>query len=202
MTRQTKLQRDVSKHRVKEKRAPSARAGRGSSAEIRTQNTELPVWVAEPALERGSTQEGICSDKTEALMELSGCFDGKNYLKGQLALHNLTESLQSSQTACPFFQKPQALLFFLSSSQSSLFSQAGLAHQLIFQHKAWPAPVPFRTSFLNNVQSSWAPLPFRNASKRTLLSSLLNRPRSVLHKSRAAILLTSLLTSRIKNQIS
>lgn len=65
-----------------EKRAPSAQAGRGSSAEITTQNTELPVWVAEPALECGNTQEGVCSDKTEALMELRGCFDGKNYLKG------------------------------------------------------------------------------------------------------------------------
>ncbi|KAK4808475.1 hypothetical protein QYF61_005792 [Mycteria americana] len=69
--------------------------------------------------------------------------------------------------------------------QSSLFIQAGLLpRQLVFRHLGTACSCAFRTSSLKNVQPSWTPLPFRAASQGTLLTSLLNRPKTALRKSK------------------
>ncbi|KAK4815509.1 LOW QUALITY PROTEIN: hypothetical protein QYF61_003067, partial [Mycteria americana] len=88
------------------------------------------------------------------------------------------------------------LLFFLSSSQSSLFSQAGLPPRwLVCRHLGTAHSCAFRTSSLKNVQPSWTPLPFRAASQGTLSTSLLKRPKSALRKSKVPVLLTPLAAS-------
>ncbi|KAK4819036.1 hypothetical protein QYF61_024401 [Mycteria americana] len=74
------------------------------------------------------------------------------------------------------------------SSQSSLVSQAGLLpHQLVFRHLGTARSCAFRTSSLKNVQPSWTPLPVRAASQGTLSTSLLNRLKSALWKSKVAV---------------
>ncbi|KAK4807061.1 hypothetical protein QYF61_018402 [Mycteria americana] len=71
------------------------------------------------------------------------------------------------------------------SSQSSLVSQAGLLpRRLVFRHLGTACSCAFRTSSLKNVQPSWTPLPIRAASQGTLSTSLLNRPKSALRKSK------------------
>ncbi|KAK4830462.1 hypothetical protein QYF61_011186, partial [Mycteria americana] len=71
------------------------------------------------------------------------------------------------------------------SSQSSLVSQAGLLpRRLVFRHLGTARSCAFRTSSLKNVQPSWTPLPIRAASQGTLSTSLLNRLKSALRKSK------------------
>ncbi|XP_072704104.1 uncharacterized protein [Ciconia boyciana] len=63
---------------------------------------------------------------------------------------------------------PNVLRLGPSSSQSSLFSQAGrLPHRLVRQHMGPVCSRVLKISFLKNVQPSWAPSPFRTASQGT-----------------------------------
>jgi len=107
--------------------------------------------------------------------------------------------------SCPEWPAPASkghkLSFFISYNQSSLFSRADhLPCQLVFQHMGMACG--FKISLLNNVQPSWTSLPLRTASQGTLSTSLLNRSKSALWKSKVAVLLTPLLTSpRIKNSV-
>ncbi|KAK4821777.1 hypothetical protein QYF61_000838 [Mycteria americana] len=72
-------------------------------------------------------------------------------------------------------------------------SQAGLLpRRLVFRHLGTARSCAFRTSSLKNVQPSWTPLPIRAASQGTLSTSLLNRLKSALRKSKVAVLPTPL----------
>ncbi|KAK4821246.1 hypothetical protein QYF61_016545 [Mycteria americana] len=89
----------------------------------------------------------------------------------------------------------QPVLYAEKTSQASL-----LPRRLVFRHLGTARSCAFRTSSLKNVQPSWTPLPFRAASQGTLSTSLLNRPKSALRKSKVAVLLTPLAASpHIKN---
>ncbi|KAK4816686.1 hypothetical protein QYF61_019922 [Mycteria americana] len=81
---------------------------------------------------------------------------------------------------------PRVLLpALLVDGQSSLLSQAGLLpRRLVFRHLGTARSCAFRTSSLKNVQPSCTPVPIRAASQGTLSTSLLNRPKSALRKSK------------------
>lgn len=68
---------------------------------------------------------------------------------------------------------------------------------LIFQHMGTLCSWTFKIFSLKNMQPSWTPLLFRTASQGSLSNMHLNRAKSVFSRSRAAVLLTCLLTSLI-----
>lgn len=73
-------------------------------------------------------------------------------------------------------------VFLLISSHSHLHNDL-LPLWRVFKHMLTPSSHIFKISFLRNVPASYIPLTFQG----TLPTSLLNRPKSVLHKSRVAV---------------
>jgi len=112
------------------------------------------------------------------------------------SLHDLTRPLYSSGVACPFFHRWQTLLFFLSPSKSSVFSQAGHPpHRFVLRHMGTACSCALKTSSWKNVRPAWTPLPFSTLSHGTLSTSVLNRPKSALRKSMVVVLLAPLSSS-------
>ena len=117
------------------------------------------------------------------------------------SLHILVTSLYSSQVACPS-SKGDQFSFSQSLSKGSLFSQAGLLpHQPILWHMGTGCSCAFKNSFLENAQTSCTPVYLRTDPQGTLPTNFLSSSKSALQKSKAAILLTTILTS-LRNENS
>lgn len=99
---------------------------------------------------------------------------------------SFTTSLLAWPSSRIFMQKT---LFFLSSSERSLFNCNSCSYQLVCWHMGMVRSCTFKIFFLENVPTSWNPLPFRTASQKSLSTRLLNKPKTAFWTSIVAVLL-------------